>query len=40
MRAIDQLYGETGLDLFFTTDLGPNSDRVNDLAGGESKIAV
>jgi VCBS repeat-containing protein len=38
--AIDQLYGESGLDLFFVTDVGTNKDRVNDLAGGELKVAV
>jgi VCBS repeat-containing protein len=33
--AIDQLYGEGNLDLFFTTSSGPSADRVNDAAGGE-----
>jgi Ca2+-binding RTX toxin-like protein len=38
--AIDQLYGEGNLDLFFITNLGVNKDKVNDLAQGELKISV
>jgi len=38
--AIDQLYGESGLDLFFYTSTGSNLDRVNDLAAGETAVAL
>ncbi len=33
--AIDQLYGESGLDLFFAASSGPTADNVNDEIGSE-----
>ena len=33
--AIDQLYGESDVDLCFTMSSGPSADRVNHAAGGE-----
>jgi VCBS repeat-containing protein len=36
--AIDQLYGESGLDLFLTTGAGAYKDKVNDLGAGEWNI--
>jgi Ca2+-binding RTX toxin-like protein len=38
--AIDQLYGESGLDLFFTTAAGASKDKVNDLGQGEWNIGL
>ena len=37
--AIDQLYGEAGLDWFFSTASGTNKDKVNDLVSGEVTTA-
>ena len=36
--AINQLYGESGTDLFFTKLAGSHKDRVNDLGSGETNI--
>jgi VCBS repeat-containing protein len=38
--AIDQLYGEAGLDLFFYTSSGSNTDKLNDLAAGETAVPL
>jgi hypothetical protein len=37
--AIDQLYGESGTDLFFTGFSSP-ADAANDLGGGEMKAGL
>jgi VCBS repeat-containing protein len=39
-NAIDQLYGEGDLDLFFRTGSGPTADSVNSPSGGEWIISV
>jgi hypothetical protein len=36
--AIDQLYGESNLDLFFATAAGAAKDKINDLSTGEWNI--
>lgn len=38
--AIDQLYGEAGLDLFFYTSSGANTDNLNDLVAGETAVPL
>jgi Ca2+-binding RTX toxin-like protein len=38
--AIDQLYGEGGMDLFFRSASGPFADNANDLSGGEWNYPV
>jgi Ca2+-binding RTX toxin-like protein len=38
--AIDQLYGEAGLDLFFYTAAGANKDKLNDPVQGEVTVAM
>jgi Ca2+-binding RTX toxin-like protein len=37
--AVDQLYGEAGIDWFFATTSGGNKDRVNDAVTGEVTTA-
>jgi Ca2+-binding RTX toxin-like protein len=38
--AVDQLYGESGLDLFFATAAGAGKDKLNDLAQGELNVEL